>query len=60
MLDMTLAIIDIIVETIAVIVGGMFLVCFLTIVAIGFAIQDIVREVLKKVNHSYYQFRYKL
>lgn len=60
MLDMTLAILDIIVETIAVIIGGIFLVCILVLVALYFAIQDIFKEILNKISQSYYQFRYKL
>ena len=60
MLDMTFTILDIMLETIAVIIGGFFLVCILVITAIGFAIQDIAKEVWKKLNHSYFHFRYKL
>ncbi len=60
MLDMTLAILDIIVETIAVIIGGIFLVCILVLVALYFAIQDILKEISAKIIQSYYQFRYKL
>lgn len=60
MLDMTLAILDIIVETIAVIIGGIFLVCILVLVALYFAIQDILKEIQSKIIQTYYQFRYKL
>jgi len=60
MLDMTFTILDIILETIAVIIGGFFLICIFVITAIGFAIQDIIKEVWKKFNYYYYQFRYKL
>lgn len=60
MLDMTLAIIDIIIETFAVIIGGVFLVCMLVLVALFFAIQDILKEIQSKILQSYYKLRYKL
>jgi hypothetical protein len=57
---MFFAILDFILEAIAVIVGGALLVCFLAILAFGFVLHDVYRLVCHRLFQTYYHVRYKL